>query len=131
MGDVAEGAILALVPHRMKFYLEALEAAAPCSLKQVSSIEEFVHISGEQSYEVILIPARGFTSEQWWSLWGSVNSMEPHPSILVYAIRSDFEMWSSVLEAGGYDVIVAPFTETKLRFALQSAAQEFAHKMAD
>ena len=125
MSDTAGLAILAYVPHPMKAHMEALEAAAPGDLRQVFTIEEFVRASSGKSYGVALIPAGGFTSEQWWQIWGSVNGMEPRPSLLVYAMRSDFQMWSSVLEAGGYDVIVAPFTETKLRHALQSAADEY------
>lgn len=128
MSNDAEGLILALVPPAMMLHLKALAAAAPLQLTQIGSIEELAQLAPEATYEVVLIPASGFTSEQWWPLWGSISSMEPRPSILVYALHSDFEMWSSVLEAGGYDVIVAPFTEEKLRAALRSAAGEFARR---
>jgi FixJ family two-component response regulator len=125
MSDHAQGNVLAFVPHEMRKHMKELEAATPGHLKRVSSIEELIHSSAEDLYAVVLIPATGFTSEQWWSVWGCVNTMEPRPSILVYAVRSDFEMWSSVLESGGYDVVVTPFTAEKLRHAIEAAAAEF------
>jgi hypothetical protein len=126
-GDATDH-VLAFIPQRMQAYMEELEAAVPGTLNRVASIEELVEASGEQFSAVVLIPATGFTSEQWWSVWGCVNAMEPRPSILVYAFRSDFEMWASVLDSGGYDVIVAPFTEDKLRRAIHAAAAEFARQ---
>ena len=128
MGCDAEVEVLALVPRPMQGYMEELEAASPGTLKRVASIEELAHSAVEKVYAVTLIPATGFSSEEWWSLWGCINGMEPRPSLLVYALRSDFEMWTSVLDSGGYDVIVAPFTAEKLRRAIQAAAAEFVRK---
>jgi len=34
-------------------------------------------------------------------------------------------MWTSVLDAGGFDVIVAPFTKEKLRAAISAAIGDF------
>jgi hypothetical protein len=125
MSDDAVANTMALVPHRMQAYMEELEVAAPGYLRCFTSVEELVHDSTEKLYAVALIPATGFSPEEWWSIWGFLNDMEPRPSILVYALRSDFEMWSSVLDSGGFDVIVAPFTAMKLRMAITSAAAEF------
>ena len=128
MGCDAEVEVLALDPRPMQGYMEELEVASPGNLRSVASIEELALASVEKLYAVTLIPATGFSSEEWWSLWGCINGMEPRPSLLVYALRSDFEMWSSVLDSGGYDVIVAPFTAEKLRRAIQAAAAEFVRK---
>ena len=131
MDDHADESVLAFVPRQMQAYMEQLEVAAPGNLSRVASIEELVHASAEKPFAVALIPASATTSEQWWSIWGCVNAMEPKPAILVYAVRSDFAMWSSVLEAGGYDVVVAPFTAEKLRSAIKAAAADCARQRKD
>lgn len=123
-GDAA-AVTLALVPRGMQPYMGELEAATPGSLRRCATVQELVDESAESLYAVALIPSAGFSPEEWWSLWGYLHTMEPRPSILVYALRSDFEMWTAVLEAGGFDVVVAPFTAEKLRKAIASASAEF------
>jgi len=105
--------------------MRELELATSANLKRVSSIEELLQASLDQIFAVVIIPAADLPAEHWWSVWGCVNEMVPRPSILVYALRSDFQMWASVLESGGYDVIVAPFTVDKLGRAITAAAAEF------
>jgi DNA-binding NtrC family response regulator len=117
--------VLALVPVQMQEYLHELEVAGEGNIRRATSIAEFDSASAEQSFAVALIPATGFAPEEWWSIWGRLNMMEPPPSILVYALHSDFEMWSSVLNAGGFDIIVAPFTAAKLRDGIQAALLHF------
>jgi FixJ family two-component response regulator len=120
--------ILALIPASMQAHMEELKTAAHGRLKRFVSIEEMVHDSADNGYVVALIPATGFSVEEWWTIWGFLNDMDPRPCILVYALRSDFEMWSSVLDAGAFDLIVAPFTPEKLRRAILSASDEFARR---
>jgi FixJ family two-component response regulator len=128
MSDVGEGAILAFVPPSMKAHMQMLDEAAAGNLERVASITELASSAPRKRYAVLLIPAAGFTSEEWWSIWAFVNGREPRPCLLVYALQSDFDMWSSILEAGGHDLIVAPFTEMKLRTALESAMEEFSRR---
>jgi len=125
MSDWIAGDVLAFVPKEMQDVMRELEAAVPCHLRRAGSIEELAGLAAEESYSVVLLPATGFTTEQWWSIWGRVQAMAPRPSILVYALRSDFELWSSVLDSGGYDVVVAPFSAEKLERAVRAAAAEF------
>lgn len=116
---------LALVPPGMQTLMEELQLAVPTGLKKCATVEEIVHGKPESFYAVALIPSGSLPPEQWWNLWGYLQAMEPRPSVLVYAIRSDFEMWTSVLDAGGFDVIVAPFTKEKLRAAISAAIGDF------
>jgi FixJ family two-component response regulator len=120
--------ILALVPMNMQSYMGELAAAVPGHVKRFISVEEMVHDFDEAFYAVALIPATGFSPEEWWAIWGFLNDMDPRPNIIVYALRSDFEMWTSVLEAGCFDLIVAPFTVDKLRRVIESAFAEFARR---
>jgi hypothetical protein len=51
--------------------------------------------------------------------------LRPRPAILVYTQTATFQLWSGVLDAGGYDVIVEPLTDEKLREALLRAAESY------
>ena len=77
--------------------------------------------SGEK-YQVVLLPATLPNAEDWWSIWGDVEMLRPKAVVLVYAPTATFQLWSGVLEVGGYDVIVEPLTEEKLLEALLRAA---------
>ena len=81
------------------------------------------HIRTGEKYEVVLLPASLPSTEDWWTIWGDVAMLRPKPAILVYAHTATFQLWSGVLEAGGYDVIVEPLTDEKLLEALVRAAE--------
>jgi len=78
-------------------------------------------IRAEEGYQVVLLPASLPTTDDWWTIWGDLAMLRPKPAILVYAHTATFQLWSGVLEAGGYDVIVEPLTDEKLQEALLRA----------
>ena len=83
----------------------------------------------DQLFDVALIPA-SLSGTEWWSIWGVLNLLDPRPAILVYARRATFRLWSAVLELGGYDLIVEPFSDRELRHAVLRAAQNFAERLS-
>jgi hypothetical protein len=112
----------------MQDYMGEVAAAAPMHLRQFVSVPDMVNSSVETNYAVALIPAAGYSNEEWPAVWGFVNNLIPHPSILVYALWSDYGIWSSVLDAGCFDLILAPFTANKLRQAFLSAIEDFTER---
>jgi DNA-binding NtrC family response regulator len=76
------------------------------------------------TYHVALLPA-ALPDADWWALWGSIGLLNPRPALLVYAQSANFQLWSGVLESGGYDVIVAPFTDREIQGAVLRAAASF------
>jgi DNA-binding NtrC family response regulator len=76
------------------------------------------------SYQVALLPA-ALPDSDWWQLWGSIALLNPRPALLVSAQSANFQLWSGVLESGGYDVIVAPFTDREIQGAALRAAASF------
>jgi hypothetical protein len=82
----------------------------------------------ETSYQVALLPA-ALPDNGWWSLWGEMALLSPRPEILVYAHNPTFELWSGVLEAGGFDVLVEPLTAEYLQRAVLRAAKSFAERL--
>jgi|SRR5271156_384393 len=90
----------------------------------VSSASDLAtHIRTGTSYQVVLLPSLLSDTEDWWAVWGDVAMLRPKPAILVYAHAANFQLWSGVLEAGGYDVIVEPLTDEKLMEALLRASE--------
>ena len=116
--------VLALIPYQMQSRMEALERAVSGKLTIYAHSDEFIHCSRDRSYSVVLVPD-SLPARKWWSVWAQLTTLDPRPSILVYALFSDFPMWSGVLETGGYDVVTAPFSEAKLREVITSAAEYF------
>jgi PleD family two-component response regulator len=58
-------------------------------------------------------------------LWAEIGLLDPRPEIVVYSQTSSFRLWSGVLEMGGFDVIVEPFTDKELQGAVLRAARSF------
>jgi FixJ family two-component response regulator len=128
MTENSIGDVLALIPYEMQRNMRHLRSSVTGVLTTCGNADDFAQHSREKIYAVALIPA-SLPTHEWWSLWGLLATIEPQPSILVYTLSSNFPMWSGVLEAGGFDVVVAPFTEAKLRRAVESAANYFYQRL--
>jgi FixJ family two-component response regulator len=130
MTENSTGDVLALIPYEMQRSMRHLVNAVVGVLTICDNADDFAQHSRQKIYAVALIPA-SLPTQEWWTLWGLLSTMEPQPSILVYTLSSDFPMWSAVLEAGGFDVLVAPFTEVNLRTAVESATNYFYQRLTN
>ena len=91
----------------------------------ISKAAELSHLAlSHRSYHVALLPA-ALPDNGWWALWGEMALLNPRPEILVYAETASFQLWSGVLEIGGYDVIIEPLTDDELQRAVMRAARSF------
>ena len=81
-------------------------------------------IKEDDVFQVAILPAT-LTDTAWWKLWGMLGVLHKRPAILVYAREATFQLWSGVLESGGYDVIVEPFSDLEIRNAVRQAAESF------
>jgi hypothetical protein len=81
-------------------------------------------------FQVALLPA-SLCDTDWWELWGVLALLNPRPAILVYAREVTFLLWSGVLELGGYDVIVDPFSDEALQNVVLGAAKSFEERRAN
>ena len=81
-------------------------------------------IHEDDAFQVGLLPA-SLSDTDWWELWGLLTSLNQRPALLVYARNASFELWSGVLDSGGFDVIVEPFSDEELRDAVLRAAKSF------
>ena len=65
-------------------------------------------VSQEDVFQVAILPAASSHAESW-AIWGEVCLIDPRPEILVYSQVTSFQLWTAVLDMGGFDVIVQPF----------------------
>jgi DNA-binding NtrC family response regulator len=117
--------ILAVVPSYRRG--EITRQLAPLNAQPLivcRSTEAATEIREGDVFQVALLPA-SLSDTDWWELWGVLALLNPRPAILVYAREVSFQLWSGVLELGGYDVIVEPFSDEELREAVLRAAQSF------
>ena len=75
-------------------------------------------------FQVALLPA-SLSDTDWRELWGLLALLDRRPALLVYAREASFELWSGVLDSGGYDGIVEPFSDEELQDAVIRAARTF------
>jgi hypothetical protein len=87
-------------------------------------------IDADEVFQVAILPAT-LTDTAWWSLSGVLGLLNKRPAIVVYAREATFQLWSGVLESGGYDVIVEPFSGLEIRSAVLGAAKNFEERLSD
>jgi PleD family two-component response regulator len=86
-------------------------------------------IYDDEVFQVAILPA-SLSDTAWWNFWGVLGLLSRRPAILVYAREATFQLWSGVLESGGYDVIVEPFSDVEIRSAVLQAAQDFEERLS-
>jgi hypothetical protein len=87
-------------------------------------------IEEDDIFQVAILPA-SLNDTAWWKLWGVLGLLNKRPAILVYARETSFQLWSGVLESGGYDVIVEPFSDAEIRNAVRRAAENFEERLSN
>ena len=120
--------VLAMVPVERQGQIRRQLAPLGVTIDFISKVAELSHLAlSHTCYHVALLPA-ALPDNGWWSLWGEMALLNPRPEILVYAQTASFQLWSGVLEVGGYDVIVEPLTDDELQQAVTRAARSFAER---
>ena len=120
--------VLAMVSVERQGQIRRQLAPLGVTVDFISKVAELSHLAlSHTSYHVALLPA-ALPDNGWWALWGEMALLNPRPEILVYAQTASFQLWSGVLEVGGYDVIVEPLTDDELQQAVTRAARSFAER---
>jgi DNA-binding response OmpR family regulator len=121
---VTSPGIIALIPEQAASEMAGLRHAARVHLIRCSEISTFMQRLSQGGHAVVLVPAT-LSSEDWFRIWGIVSILDQRPSILIYAWRTDFQTWTGILEAGAFDVVVAPFTQEIFEAAISAAMTDF------
>lgn len=125
----SEVRVLAVVSEQMRATLTRQLAALDVKIERVTKASEIARIIGNGDFfEVAILPA-ALPNAEWWAFWGELCLLNPRPAILVYARAATFELWTSVLDMGGFDVIVEPFSDREIQEAVLRAAHSFRDKL--
>jgi DNA-binding NtrC family response regulator len=117
--------ILALVPFEKravlqdKLMLQGLDVAFIENPSEITALNR----SGK-TFSVAILPAT-LPDAGMWALWGQVRLLSPRPEIVIYTPSVDFATWSGVLEAGGHDILIEPFSAQQLLIAITKAQKAF------
>ncbi len=117
--------ILALVPPEKR--REIARQLAPLKADVLfceHASEVATAIDEDDTFQVALLPEI-LSDGGCWELWGLLALLRRRPALLVYARDASFRFWSGVLESGGYDVIIEPFSDEELQDAVLRAAKSF------
>jgi len=117
--------ILAVMPPDRRAEIARQLAPLKAELLFVSrSAEAAVAIREDEVFQVALLPV-SLCDTDWWELWGGLALLIQRPAILVYTSKVTFQLWSGVLDSGGYELIVEPFSDEELQGAVLRAAKSF------
>jgi len=123
-------AILALISYNLHASFQQKAASHRLDVKFIASASELTALAREgRTFSVAILPAT-LPDAGIWALWGQVQLLDPRPEILIYAPSADFSTWSGVLEAGGHDVLVEPFSAEELYNAVMKAEKTFEERLA-
>ncbi len=123
--------ILALVPEHMREALELDLASLDTTIAFIDCASELSSRAKDLDVcQVALIPAE-LPDQNWWIVWREFSLLSHRPSILVYTETDSFELWSGVLEAGGFDVLPVPFDRETVCDAISRAAKNFAERFTN
>jgi DNA-binding NtrC family response regulator len=131
LGEKSDIRLLALVRREVQQQIRSQLAPAGVRVDFITKAAELSHLALRQSgYQVALLPA-ALPDNGWWALWGEISLLSPRPEVLIYSHTASFRLWSGVLEAGGYDVLVEPFTTEQLAQAVMRAAGSFRERLRE
>jgi DNA-binding NtrC family response regulator len=97
--------------------IEVLEAAGDFA-NSPAELSSLIH--KDTAYQVAILPAKPVAGS-WLSICHDISALKPPPAILVYSDQFSFELWTQVLDGGGFDLIVEPLTAEKLQSAVLGA----------
>ena len=124
-GKHLEVRVLALVATDRQSEIQHQLAPIGVKLTFISRASDLSHLVRDRTlYHVALLPA-ALPDTDWWAVWGEISLLNPRPAILVYVHTASFQLWSEVLEAGGYDIILEPFSDEDIQGAVLQAAKSF------
>jgi DNA-binding NarL/FixJ family response regulator len=102
------GALLVMSPERSNLLLSQL-AGISSSIRAVSSCEEATQQLRDDPAISLILTDVGLPDGTWFDVLNLVGHLHPGARVVVCAPVEDEQLWTSVLEAGGFDALVEPW----------------------
>ncbi len=113
--------MLVLANQQERRVLEAIVAPCRWAVYRAATCEEAIRVARYTLPRVLVCDAE-LPDGGWRRIWKAL-SIGPRPPLLIVASRNaDEQLWSQVLNAGGYDVLLKPFRSEEVVWAIHCAA---------
>jgi DNA-binding NtrC family response regulator len=73
----------------------------------------------------VVIASREVDDWSWKKMLDHLRRREPQPQLIVTCRTADEQLWSEVLNCGGYDVLPQPFQRDEIERVVASARRQF------
>jgi DNA-binding NtrC family response regulator len=123
--------VLVAGPARVEAEFQRQLADLHAAFLFVSRTSDLTQLIRKQELVHVAVLPTVLQKVDWCALWDEICLLNPRPALLIYTHTASFQLWSSVLESGGYDVIVEPFTDEELQGAVLRAARSLEDESQD
>ncbi len=87
-----------------------------------SSCSEAVELLRDTPAIRVVLTDLSLPDGSWLDVLNRVANLNPSAEVVVCARMADERLWTAVLEAGGFDVLVEPYQEGELKRVIEAAA---------
>lgn len=105
--------------------LKGLLASFAATIRQASSCEEAATALADDSEISLVLTDLALPDGAWFDVLHLTNDLRPGIRVVVCGI-ADEQLWTNVLEAGGFDVLVEPYQEAEVNRVVSAALKSCA-----
>lgn len=115
-------ALMVMSPERSTLFLSQL-AGIPPNIRAVSSCEEAAEQLRDDPAINLVLTDLSLPDGTWFDVLNLTGRFHPGASVVVCARVDDERLWASVLEAGGFDVLVEPWEGGEVNRVVSAAVK--------
>ena len=115
-------ALVVMPPERSSLLLSQL-ADIPPTIRAVSSCEEAAEQLRDDPAISLVLTDLGLPDGTWFDVLNLAGKLRPGASVVVCARVDDERLWTSVLEAGAFDVLVEPWDGSEVNRVMSAAVK--------
>ena len=99
-----------------------LDHLSGVNVRTASSCEEAAELLREDPEVRVVLTDLSLPDGSWFDVLNRVGDLNASAEVVVCARVADERLWTQVLEAGGFDVLVEPYQEREVKRILRAAA---------
>ena len=119
-------ALLAMPPERCSCLADQLKII-DANVRDASSCDEVARLLRDDPDISLVLTDLCLPDGSWFDVLSLASDLHPGASVVVCTRFADELLWTKVLEAGGFDVLVEPYEETEVGPILMAAAKTRRH----